>query len=176
MLTQKIILDTISSKTNLSPEKIRQVIHELIEVIANEIAQQHDCRIHGFGTFKAILTKKRIGRNPFSGDPIKIPQKIRIRFIPGFQLRHGAHKATTILGLEEMAKLMVSELLLYNSSEIDEGIRNDDLEKRLARHLKDARENFISRIPKNIEADISIFENAWQRFIEKRSRALKAMQ
>lgn len=176
MLTQKDIVEKIGSKVDAPVPVIRDVLEALIEVIAGEIALEKDCRIHGMGTFKAVPTKKRIGRNPISGDAMKIPARVRVRFRPGFRLKEGAERATQVLKLHEIAKLMVSELLLYNSNEIDRGIRDGDVHKVLESKLKDARENFISRIPPGVAADVSIFENAFDRFVEKRKKALESMR
>ncbi|MBN1295552.1 HU family DNA-binding protein [bacterium] len=176
MLTQKDIIDAISDRIGVPAAKTKAMIDTLIDLVALELAAERDCRIHGFGTFKAVKSQKRIGRNPASGDAMKIPAKIRIRFRPGYRLKAGADTATQVLKLHEIAKLMVSELLLYNSPEIDRGIRENNLEKILEDKLKDARENFSSRIPKGIDADISIFEHAWEKFIDKRKKALETMK
>ncbi|HPQ41793.1 MAG TPA: HU family DNA-binding protein [bacterium] len=176
MLTQKDIVDKLGAMLDMNPKQVKTVIDGLIDVIAEEMANHRDCRIHGLGTFKTVKSRKRIGRNPASGDAMKIPSKIRIRFRPGYRLKEGAEKATQVLKLHEIAKLMVSELLLYNSAEIDQGIRDGNLEKALESKLKDARENFLSRIPKGVQADINIFEYAWKRFIDKRRKALESMK
>ncbi len=176
MLTQKEILEKISCQVNLPAGTIKEVINSFIEVIEDELGSNKDCRYHGLGTFKAVTTKKRIGRNPYSGDAMKIPTKVRVRFRPGYRLRMAADGASELLKLHEIAKLMVSELLLYNSADIDEGIKSDNLEKKLESKLKDARENFLSRIPDGVDADLSIFNSAWNRFILKRKKALETMK
>ncbi len=176
MLTQKEILDKISCQVNLPIGTVKEVLNSFIEVVEEELGSNKDCRYHGLGTFKAVTTKKRIGRNPYSGDAMKIPTKVRVRFRPGYRLRLAADGASEILKLHEIAKLMVSELLLYNSKEIDDGIKADNLEKMLESKLKDARENFLSRIPEGVNADIAIFNSAWNRFIMKRKKALETMK
>ena len=176
MLKQNDILDIISENTGITIKEVKLVVDQLIDIISEQIARREECRVYGLGTFRSVKTKKRIGRNPHTGDPMKIPQKVRIRFRPGYRLRMGAERATGLLNLKEIAKLMVSEILLYNSQEIDEGIRKNDLAKRLETKLRDARQNFTARIPKSIDADVSIFDEAWKRFITKRTKALEAMK
>lgn len=176
MLTQKEIIEAVSSRVNIAPVTIRDTISALIDIIADQISAEKDCRIHGLGTFKTVQSQKRIGRNPASGDAMKIPTKVRVRFRPGFRLKESANKATQVLKLHDIAKLMVSELLLYNSNEIDRGIREGNVYQVLDTKLKDARENFVSRIPDGVKADISIFEEAFKRFIEKRKKAIESMK
>ncbi|MCD4653132.1 HU family DNA-binding protein, partial [bacterium] len=156
-------------------KQVRKIFTSLIHLVRDEVAAEKSCRIFGLGTFQTIKSKKRIGRNPKTGDAIKIPQKIKIRFRPGKELRTGMQTATKTLKLNELASLMVSELLLYNSRTIDEGIRNNDLAERLEKQLIDARENFKKRIPANIANGMDIFENTWSYFIRKRERAIAAM-
>ncbi|GEM_PF-223793 len=175
MLTQKDIIDMISTRHNIHPRQVKQVIDELIDIVSGQMEQLVSLRLHGLGTFVPSQTSKRIGRNPRTGEPIKIPPKVRIRFKPGFRMARSSQTAANKMKLEETAKLMVSELLLYNSREIDEGIQFGDIETRLQAKLKDARANFRERLTKHSDEGMEIFETVWKKFIERRAKALKAM-
>ncbi len=175
MLTQKDIIDMISTKHDLHPGQVKRVIDELIDIISGQMEQLVSIRLHGLGTFVPNQTNKRIGRNPRTGEPIKIPPKVRIRFKPGFRMTRSSQAASSKMKLEETAKLMVSELLLYNSKEIDDGILFGDIETRLQSKLKDARANFRERLSNQSDAGMEIFETVWKKFIERRAKALKAM-
>jgi DNA-binding protein HU-beta len=37
-------------------------------------------KIPGLGTFRKVQTKARMGRNPQTGEPIKIPARKKVRF------------------------------------------------------------------------------------------------
>lgn len=175
MLTQKDLLSMISSRCELPPSQIKRIMDELIDIISTQMEQLQPIRLHGLGTFTPSQTNKRIGRNPRTGEPIKIPAKIKIRFKPGFRLARGSQNAAVRMKMEETAKLMVSELLLYNSKEIDEGILHGDIEVRLQGKLKDARSNFRERLPNHDDDGMQLFESIWKKFIERRAKALKAM-
>ncbi len=175
MLKYKEIIDTIAGNTDTDPATVRSILKALNCVIKDELADENPCRIYGLGTFTPVKSKKRIGRNPQTGDNIRISAKFRLRFRPGKDLKSGLQHATVVNDLREMANLMVSELLLYNSSEIDEGIKNNDLDIRLNKQLADARENFRKRVPEGITDSESIFESAWLHFIRKRTRAISVM-
>lgn len=43
-------------------------------------AKSNPVQLVGFGTFKNVKTKPRMGRNPKTGESIKIPAKIVFRF------------------------------------------------------------------------------------------------
>jgi DNA-binding protein HU-beta len=49
--------------------------------------RKEDVTITGFGTFKAVKSKARQGRNPYTGEPIKIKAKTRVKFVPGKALK-----------------------------------------------------------------------------------------
>jgi len=175
MLTYKEIIGNIALKTGLKPNKVKEVLKSLNSIIEGEMALENQCRVFGLGTFIPAKSKKRIGRNPQTGENIRVPARFRVRFRPGKAIKSGLHYATVVDQLKAMATLMVSELLLYNSSEIDEGIRKNDLEERLKSQLRDARENFRKRTPDSISDADEIFETAWVHFIRKRTRAISAM-
>ena len=44
-------------------------------------------KIVGFGTFSAVMRKARIGRNPQTGEEIKIPPRWMVNFKPGSLLK-----------------------------------------------------------------------------------------
>lgn len=56
-------------------------------VIARALRRQRTVRITGFGTFVPHRREARLGRNPRTGESIRIPAGTRISFRPGKPLR-----------------------------------------------------------------------------------------
>ena len=56
-------------------------------IIAVELDAGRVVRIAGFGTFDTHRSKARMGRNPGTGAPIKIPAKTHARFRPAKGLK-----------------------------------------------------------------------------------------
>jgi DNA-binding protein HU-beta len=56
-------------------------------VIARALRRRRTVRITGFGTFVPRRREARIGRDPRTGEPIRIPAGTSIRFRPGKPLR-----------------------------------------------------------------------------------------
>lgn len=56
-------------------------------IIAVELDAGRVVRIAGFGTFDTHRSKKRMGRNPGTGEPIEIPAKTHARFRPAKGLK-----------------------------------------------------------------------------------------
>ncbi len=175
-MTKREIINQISKSTAVHPDTVNRILQELVTLAGEEISCERRFRIHGLGSFFPVTTGRRVGRNPKTGEMLKVPRKVRIRFRPGKYLRRGATRATDKLKMKEIASLMVSELMLYHSQDIDAGIRNNDLNQRMGAKLQDARENYLSRIPEGVEKNTQFFDEAWNTLVAKRSRALDAMQ
>ena len=54
----------------------------LFATLAEALRQGERIEIRGFGTFSVTETKARNGRNPRTGQPVKIPAGRRVRFKP----------------------------------------------------------------------------------------------
>jgi nucleoid DNA-binding protein len=65
----------------------KAAIDSMINNIAGAMKRKEDITITGFGTFKAVQRKERKGRNPYTGEPIKIKAATRVKFVPGKALK-----------------------------------------------------------------------------------------
>ncbi len=52
-----------------------------------ELKKEGALRLAGLGIFRKRKTKARIGRNPATGEQIKIPARTRLRFTPAKALK-----------------------------------------------------------------------------------------
>ena len=65
-----------------------RVIDTLVTVIGDQLKKrQGKVTLVGFGTFKAIEKKAKVGRNPKTGAKINIPKKRVPKFIAGQELK-----------------------------------------------------------------------------------------
>ena len=69
---------------NLHPNILRKDIEKILEIIFFEIVEAlrvgKNIEIRGFGTYKIIKRKARIGRNPKNLELIQIPEKKAIKW------------------------------------------------------------------------------------------------
>lgn len=73
------LIDAIAG--NLSTKKEAQIaVDALLEAIKKSLKKKEDVAIAGFGTFRVKQTKARTGRNPKTGETIKIPAKKKVAF------------------------------------------------------------------------------------------------
>tara|TARA_B100000029_G_scaffold134707_1_gene129067 strand:- start:96 stop:407 length:312 start_codon:yes stop_codon:yes gene_type:complete len=69
---------------NLYPNILRKDIEKIIDIIFLEIIKAlqrgENIEIRGFGTYKTIKRKARIGRNPKNSQLVKIPEKMAVKW------------------------------------------------------------------------------------------------
>jgi len=69
---------------NLHPNILRKDIEKILKIIFLEIIEAlrggKNIEIRGFGTYKIIKRKARIGRNPKNSELIQIPEKKAIKW------------------------------------------------------------------------------------------------
>ena len=69
---------------NLYPNILRKDIKKILEIIFRELTQAlcrgENIEIRGFGIFKIVLRKARMGRNPKSSELVQIAEKKAIRW------------------------------------------------------------------------------------------------
>ena len=69
---------------NQQPGLLRKDVEKILEIIFNEISDAllrgENVEIRGFGTYKKIKRKARIGRNPKNSQIVQIPEKNAIKW------------------------------------------------------------------------------------------------
>jgi DNA-binding protein HU-beta len=55
-------------------------LEELSGLVVRELKREGMLRLAGLGVFRKRKSKARMGRNPATGQPIKIPARTRLRF------------------------------------------------------------------------------------------------
>ena len=71
-ITKKDISDLIADDVDLTKLKTEEVFDKIIEVIVNQVKEGNEVGLVGFGTFRVQQRKERQGRNPQTGESIKI--------------------------------------------------------------------------------------------------------
>ena len=62
-------------------------VDAVLDAIAKGVAKKGSVQIVGFGSFKVASRKARTGRNPKTGEPIKIKASKTVRFVPSAALK-----------------------------------------------------------------------------------------
>jgi DNA-binding protein HU-beta len=79
-LSKSQLLSTLAEKTGQSKKDIHAVLEALTEVAYKEAKSVGKFTLPGFGILKLVQRAARVGRNPITGEQIKIPAKTVVKF------------------------------------------------------------------------------------------------
>ena len=86
-MTKRDIVLKISEKTGIKQIVVKEVVHQVFNVIFDALKAGKKIEIRNFGIFKVKRRKKRIGRNPKTGDVIPVPERNTVTFKPGLEIK-----------------------------------------------------------------------------------------
>ena len=66
------LIDAVSAKSGLTKADADRAYKAIVDVVSEELAKGEQISLIGFGTFLVRERQARSGRNPRTGDPIKI--------------------------------------------------------------------------------------------------------
>ena len=81
------LIAKVAEETELSKGKVQVVLDGIINSIGDSLKSGDKVSFVGFGTFEVAKRDARTGRNPQTGDSIKIPARKVVRFKAGKQLK-----------------------------------------------------------------------------------------
>jgi DNA-binding protein HU-beta len=87
MMTQSQVAAHLADKVNISKKDAKTALEELTGLVVRELKKEGSLRLAGLGIFRKRKTKARMGRNPATGEAIKIPARTRLRFTPAKALK-----------------------------------------------------------------------------------------
>jgi len=86
-MTKQDLVEILAKKTGCSKAHCAECLNTLLEEIEKALVKGQDVVLTGFGTFTVVKRKARVGRNPQTGEEIKIPAMKVPRFKPGKGLK-----------------------------------------------------------------------------------------
>ncbi|MBI1816425.1 MAG: HU family DNA-binding protein [Deltaproteobacteria bacterium] len=79
-MTKSQLVQKIAESADLAKKQADSVLDGLVKIIVGSLKKGDPVKIPGLGTFKKVQTKARMGRNPQTGEAIKIPARKKVRF------------------------------------------------------------------------------------------------
>ena len=79
-MTKSQIVAHLAEKTDIQKKTIAAVLEELVTLATKEVKSGGQFVIPGLGKAVKANRKARTGRNPQTGEPIKIPAKTVVKF------------------------------------------------------------------------------------------------
>ena len=81
------MIESISKATGVAKSHTEKVVHELFSTVTSELKAGRRLTVIGFGSFNPVKRSARMGRNPQTGDSIKIPASKNVHFSVGSALK-----------------------------------------------------------------------------------------
>lgn len=87
-MTKSELIERIAThQLDLSPRDIEQGIKTILEQMTQSLAMGERIEIRGFGSFSLHYRAPRVGRNPKTGESVKLDGRYVPHFKPGKELR-----------------------------------------------------------------------------------------
>lgn len=80
VVSTSTLVDEISAKCDLSKVKTKEVIEALTSLTAKHVKKGATVRLNGFGSFAKVQRGARQGRNPKTGEAMKIKASKSVKF------------------------------------------------------------------------------------------------
>ncbi len=79
-MTQTQVAAHLAEKVGVTKKQAKSLLEEITALIVKELKKEGALRFAGLGIFRKRKSKARMGRNPATGEAIKIPARTRLRF------------------------------------------------------------------------------------------------
>ncbi|HET9300220.1 MAG TPA: HU family DNA-binding protein [Candidatus Polarisedimenticolaceae bacterium] len=86
-MTRTELIQTLADSTEMERKQAKMFLDALTGLVEKNIKKGGDVPLRGLGKFKVVKRKARMGRNPATGEAIKIPAKTVVRFTVAKQLK-----------------------------------------------------------------------------------------
>ena len=81
------IVEALASSTGKTKADSERWLAAFIETVTKNMRRKEGVKLVGFGTFATAKRKPRVGRNPLTGETVKIPARTVPVFRPGSELK-----------------------------------------------------------------------------------------
>jgi DNA-binding protein HU-beta len=79
-MTKSQFVASLAEKSDLSKKQADTVLTKMVEMIIGSVKKGDVVKIPNLGAWRKRKTSARMGRNPQTGEPIKIPARVKVRF------------------------------------------------------------------------------------------------
>ncbi len=81
-MTKKELIEEISFREGVSRLHVERFVNVFLNIVSEKMAKKEKVNFSGFGSFVIVKRKKKVGRNPSTGERVDIPEKNILKFIP----------------------------------------------------------------------------------------------
>ena len=74
------LISAVAEEINLSKVEVKKVVDTLFKCVEKNLQESDKVVISGFGVFTVTSTQERMGRNPRTGESVKIAARRNVKF------------------------------------------------------------------------------------------------
>ncbi len=86
-MTKADLVEMVAERTGFTKTDVHVIFDTLLEVIKDVLASGHNIEIRRFGTFKLKIRKPRMARNPRTGEPVPVGERVVPVFKPSNEFK-----------------------------------------------------------------------------------------
>jgi len=79
-MTKSQLVEKLAKVGGVNKKQAEAILTGLVTTIVTSVKKGDPVKLPGLGTFKKVQSKARMGRNPQTGEPVKIPARKKVRF------------------------------------------------------------------------------------------------
>ena len=79
-MTKSQLDERLANVGGVTKKQAEALMEGLVGTIVGSVKKGDPVKLPGLGTFKKVQSKARMGRNPQTGEPVKIPARKKVRF------------------------------------------------------------------------------------------------
>lgn len=81
------LIEIIAAENGIHKARAKTIVSSVLAAIQTAVANGDKVTLAGFGTFEAVVSKPRLGRNPATGESVNIDAKRKPKFVAGRAFR-----------------------------------------------------------------------------------------
>lgn len=86
VVTRDVLAEQLAARAEITMSAARDEVRWFFDTMSNAIKNGDEVRIHGFGSFRIAQRAARMGRNPRTGEAVKVAARRVVRFAPSTTL------------------------------------------------------------------------------------------
>jgi DNA-binding protein HU-beta len=91
-MTKQELVEKMAAKSGLTKADSERALNAFQEVVSEELSKGGKVTMTGFGTFATSKRAAREGRNPRTGEPVKIAARNAVSFKVGSKLKEAVNR------------------------------------------------------------------------------------
>lgn len=79
-MTKAQLVQKLAEAAGVNKKEAAALLEGLVSTVVKTVKKGDPVKIPDLGTFRKVQSKARMGRNPQTGEPVKIPARKKVRF------------------------------------------------------------------------------------------------